>query len=266
MTTLPAHLTPELTLPFSATVTNHGTADADVVRISFLSSSGPFVNVQNTQSVGTCEGYGTQYLTCLYYSGVPLPPGASWTVSGEIKFPDTVGTATVGAFATSAGSEPTTDPHPNSVIQDVSMDTTTPVSLTPYGWTVPQDGLQVGTPFSWYTTVYTDYIPVSGLQVTMTIPAGLQITGASMAWTEMDSFNVESRTGTCGVAGQVVTCDAGATVGGHYPSDWVYVWVDVTPTASGTFTTTHTVSSPHPEASPDPTPDTITSSATVAPA
>lgn len=264
VTDLPDHQTPGTSLDISATVTNHGTAGAGDTRISFVTTTGTFVDVTDTQGLGSCEGYDTQVLTCLFLGGADLSPGSSWTVSGTVRFPSSTGPTQVGVVVGSAGSEPVSDPHPNTVVQDVSVDTTSVVDLEPVGWEYTPGGTtQVGQPVSSYTTVFIHDLPVSGLSVSQTIPVGFQIGQGHLHWTEMlPDYSVEEHDGTCTPSGRTVTCTADTTV--RY-ADSVMMWVDLVPQSAGGFSIGHTASSPHPEPVPDPHPNTVSYSMTVAP-
>ena len=198
----------------------------------------------DTQLFGDCTGHGTAIVSCVYFT--TLQPGQSWTMSGTVHYPDSVGTAKVGVVAWSPGTEPASDPHPNTVIQEVSVDTTSVVDVGPVGWEYAPGGTaRVGQTVFSYNTTFHYGGPVSGLTVSQTIPAGFTIGAAQLIWDEeLDDFSVVRHTGTCSLSGRTVTCTADATV--IYGTDPM-MSVALTPLAPGTFTIGHAASSPHPE-------------------
>lgn len=254
-------ITPGLSEDVSATVTNHGSVAVSGVRLTYVTTAGTLFDM-DTQLFGDCTGHGTAIVSCVYFT--TLQPGQSWTMSGTVHYPDSVGTAKVGVVAWSPGTEPASDPHPNTVIQEVSVDTTSVVDVGPVGWEYAPGGTaRVGQTVFSYNTTFHYGGPVSGLTVSQTIPAGFTIGAAQLIWDEeLDDFSVVRHTGTCSLSGRTVTCTADATV--IYGTDPM-MSVALTPLAPGTFTIGHAASSPHPEPVPDPHPSSTTYQLTVSP-
>lgn len=266
VTPLTAHLVPGQVTTAEVGVHNHGTFAVDGVRLGLLTFANLDVHVTDTQSVGDCPPQVGELLTCNRH--VSLMPGETWIVTVEVQA-GALGSGNLLIGASSAGTEPAVDPHPNTHLLTTSVGSGGTVDLQAGGWSwagsapVPT----VGVPMYSYTTVTNDLGHAFGVTVTQELPVGFVIHEASFGHSDPADPYEE---GSCEVVGQTVTCTTGDTPG-HWISNWddTVEWlmqVRATPSAPGSFVIAHDVQSDHPEPAPDPHANASTHPVTVVPA
>lgn len=260
----PAHLVPGQVATVQVEVRNHGSVPADGVRFGLLSTGNLEVVDVDVESLGQCTTAG-QLFDCRKHQ--PLLPDFEWTITAHVRA-TAMGPVSMMVAASSAGTEPAVDPHPNSQLLSTSVDTNGTVDLQAIGWSwagsapVPT----LGVPMYSYTTVTNNLGHAFGVTVTQELPAGFVIHDATFGHSDPDG----DEEGSCSVAGQTVTCTTGDTPG-HWISNsddtdqWL-MQVRATPTVAGTFSIGHEAQSGHPEPAPDPHANTATHLVTVAPA
>jgi hypothetical protein len=240
------------TMTVEGTLTNHGTTSVPDASLTYAAPANFRIDTFFMSGFGGCDFTDTEG-TCDV--PVPLYPGNSIDFTLTATPLTASGAVTHSLTASSGGTEPVPDPHPNTVTFDtvVGNQHSAQVDLSAAVFGVfPLGRAVAGQEFSLVTTV-SNHLPATAYDVTVVhqVPAGLAIGPVSFASAGPNG----SVTGPCDVVAQVVTCTAPQVEQGL---DW-FLSVAVTPAeAASGLEATSTVSSLHPEPAPDPNPNQST--------